>query len=1101
MKCNPIVFHGTKWAVELRRWFEKTEMVFGIGECAKGKKGKKVKFVAATLQGPALTWWNTKIETMELEVVNQIPWTKMKQMMTTEFCPAEEVQRIEHELWNLKVKEYNIIAYTQRGLSENIKGEVTSSKPTNLSEAVRMAHKLMEQKLQTKKARDMEGNKRKWENFQTKTTTPNESNVPAGPLPLCNCCFVCHIGPCMIQCHNYGKVGYKSRNHYPKKNKPQGGNASGRANVFKDADKQGPNVVTDINPDKLDVSYEVELADGKVVSTNSVLRGCTLNLVKHLFEIDLMPIELGTFDIIIGMDWLAERNAVIVYGEKVVRIPCRDKTLIVEGDKGLSRLKVFSNDLLGLPPPRQVEFLIDFVPGAASVARAPYRLAPSEMKELSVQLQELLEKGFIRSSLSSWGAPVLFVKKKNGSFQMCIDYRQLKKLTIKNCYPLPRIDDFFDQLQDSVQFLGYVIDNKGVHVNPAKIEAIKNLAATMTPTELTQKDKKYEWGKEEEEAFQLLKQKLCSAPILASSEGTEDFMVYCDASLKGFVAVLMQREKVIAYASQQLKVHEENYTTYDLELGVVVFALRLWRHYLYRTKCAIFNDHKSLHYILNQKELNMRQRRWIELLSDYDFKIRYHPGKENVVANALSQKERIKLLRVRALVMTVHNNPPNQILDAQKEAMKRKNVKAEKLGRLIEQIFKFYSDRTRCFGKRVWLPRFGGPKDLIMHESHKSNYSIHLESDKMYQDLKQLYWWRNMKADIATYERITMDYVSGLPRTPDGYDSIWVIVDLLTKSAYFLPTKKTDSMEKLTQLYLKEVVCRHGVPISIISDKDSHFTSRFWRSLQKALGTNLDMSTAYHPQTDSQSERTIQTLEDMLRSCVIDFGTSWDQHLPLVEFSYNNSYHVSIKAAPFEALYRQKCRSPICWSEVRDNQLTGPELIRETTKKIVQIKNRFLTAHSRQKSYADRRTKPLEFEVGDMVLLKVSPWKCVIRFGKRKKLSPRYIGPFKILARVGLVAYTLELPKELKGIHSTFHVSSLKNCLADENLIILLDEIQLDDKPHFIKELVKIVDREVKRLKQSRIPIVKFRWNSRRGSEFTWEREDQFRDKYPHLFA
>ncbi|GKE28774.1 putative reverse transcriptase domain-containing protein [Tanacetum coccineum] len=499
----------------------------------------------------------------------------------------------------------------------------------------------------------------------------------------------------------------------------------------------------------------------------------------------------------------------------------------------------------------------------------------------------------------------------------------------------------------------------------------------------------------------------------------------------------------------------------------------------------------------------MRQRRWIELLSDYDCEIRYHPGKANVVADALSRKEREKPLRVRSLMLTDHKDLMQQILNAQVESLKEGNVKKENLGRMQKQIFEICTNGIRYFDKRIWLPLHGGLRDLIMHESYKSKYSIHPGSDKMYQDLKKLYWWPNMKAEIATYvskcltcakvkaehqkpsgllqqpeilewkwEKITMDFVSGLPRTPSGYDSIWVIVDRLTKSAHFLPIKKTDSIEKLTQLYLKE--------IEITTRSDGN-------------------PTGY--EHNGQSERTIQTLEDMLRACVIDFGSSWDRHLPLVEFSYNNSYHASIKAAPFEALYGRKCRSPVCWSEVGDSQLTGPEMVRETTEKIVQIKNRLLTARSRQKSYADVRRKPMEFQVGDMVLLKVSPWKGVIRFGKRGKLSPRYIGPFKIIERIGPVAYKLELPDKLRGIHNTFHVSNLKKCLADENLVIPLEEIQLDDKLHFIEEPVEIMDREVKQLKQSRIPIVKVRWNSRRGPEYTWEREDFFKRNYPHLFS
>ena len=352
-----------------------------------------------------------------------------------------------------------------------------------------------------------------------------------------------------------------------------------------------------------------------------------------------------------------------------------------------------------------------------------------------------------------------------------------------------------------------------------------------------------------------------------------------------------------------------------------------------------------------------------------------------------------------------------------------------------------------------------------------------------------------------------MDFITKLPKTANGCDTIWVIVDRLTKSAHFLPIKETDKTSKLARLYIKEVVSRHGIPISIISDRDSHFTSRFWQTLQRALGTRLDMSTAYHPQTDGQSERTIQTLEDMLRACIVDFGNGWEKHLPLCEFSYNNSYHASIKAAPFEALYGRKCRSPICWAELGDkvpvkknSPVTGPELIHETTEKIVQIQNRLKAARDRQKSYADVRRKPLEFQVGDKVMLKVSPWKGAIRFGKRGKLNPRFIGPFEILERIGPVAYRLRLPQELSRIHDVFHVSNLKKCLSDETQIIPLEELRMDDKLHFVEEPVEIMDRDAKQLKQSRIPIVKVRWNSKRGPEFTWEREVQMKQKYPHFF-
>ncbi|GJY42822.1 putative reverse transcriptase domain-containing protein [Tanacetum coccineum] len=325
------------------------------------------------------------------------------------------------------------------------------------------------------------------------------------------------------------------------------------------------------------------------------------------------------------------------------------------------------------------------------------------------------------------------------------------------------------------------------------------------------------------------------------------------------------------------------------------------------------------------------------------------------------------------------------------------------------------------------------------------------------------------------WDNITMDFVTKFPKSSQGYDTIWVIVYRLTKSAIFVSTRETDPLEKLARMYLKEVVTRHGIPVSIICDRDPRFASNFWRSLQKALGTNLDMSTAYHPQTDGQSERTIQTLEDMLRACAINFGKGWVNHLPLVKFSYNNSYHVIIKATPFKALYVRKCLHAVCWAEWT-MQLTGPDIVQETTEKIIQIKQRMQVARDRQKSYADLKRKPIEFQVGDKVMLKVLPWKGVVHFGKQGKLNPKYVGPFKVLERVGSVAYKLELPKELRRVHNTFHL-------------------------YFVEEPVESMDREVKRLKPSRIPIIKVRWNSRRGPEFTWEREDQFRKKYPHLFT
>ncbi|GJS20420.1 putative reverse transcriptase domain-containing protein [Tanacetum coccineum] len=425
------------------------------------------------------------------------------------------------------------------------------------------------------------------------------------------------------------------------------------------------------------------------------------------------------------------------------------------------------------------------------------------------------------------------------------------------------------------------------------------------------------------------------------------------------------------------------------------------------------------------------------------------------------------------------------ILAAQGEAFNQENVFAERLHGLDQQM-KRKGGGSLYFMDRIWVPLVEGVRTVIMDEAHKSRYSVHPRADKMYYDLRDMYWWPRMKRDIATYvsecltcakvkaehqrpsgllqqpeipewkwESITMDFITKLPRTRNGHDAIWVVVDRLTKSAHFLAIREDYSMEKLARLYTDEIVARLGMHVSIISDRDARFTSRLWQAFQKALGTRLDMSTTYHPQTDGQSERTIQTLEDMLRACVIDFGDSWDVYLPLAKFSYNNS------------------------------SLIGTELVQETTDKVVVIKEKLKAARDRQKSYADNRRKPLEFEVGDRVMLKVSPWKGVVRFGKKGKLASRYVGPFEILERIGPVAYQLRLLEELSGVHDTFHVSNLKKCLADASLHVPLDEIKVDKTLRFVEEPVEIMDHEIKSLKRSKISLVKVRWNSKHGLEFT----------------
>ena len=542
------------------------------------------------------------------------------------------------------------------------------------------------------------------------------------------------------------------------------------------------------------------------------------------------------------------------------------------------------------------------------------------------------------------------------------------------------------------------------------------------------------------------------------------------------------------------------------------------------------------------------------MIKDYDCTIEYHPGKANVVADALSRRPESSLSHMRtgylpplvdlralgvilevedseALLATFHVRPllMDQILAGQSQDPQIIKLKEEiEKGKKAE--FQIRDDVLRR-GNRLCVPDVDGLRQRILQEAHNAPYSVHPGVTKMYQDVKGMYWWNGMKKDVAQYvascltcqqvkfehqrptgllqelplpewkwERITMDFVVGLPKTQKGHDSIWVIVDRLTKSAHFLAVKTTYTVAQYAQMYLDSIVALHGVPVSIVSDRGPQFTSRFWQKLQEALGTKLDFSTAFHPQTDGQSERTIQTLEDMLRMCVMDFGGSWEKYLPLVEFAYNNSYHSTIGMAPYEALYGRKYRSPSCWMEVGDRELEGPELIIETSEKVPIIQERMRTAFSRQKSYADPRRRDVQFGVGDNVFLKISPMKGVMRFGKKGKLTPRYIGPFEILDRVGNVSYRLTLPPNFGHVHPVFHISMLQKYVPHPSHILQTQEIEVDKDLSYEEVPVAIVDRQIRKLRNKEIAMVKVQWRNHEVEECTWESVQSMKDKYPQLF-
>ncbi|XP_077222057.1 uncharacterized protein LOC143855887 [Tasmannia lanceolata] len=671
---------------------------------------------------------------------------------------------------------------------------------------------------------------------------------------------------------------------------------------------------------KLDLELSVKTPGENSLVTSGVYRACSVDIYGRNLLVDLISLPILEFDVILGMDWLTLNHANIDCYRKEARRLLKQgwegylaQVQVVDTSKKKMKLEdvpivqkyvdVFPDDLPGAPPNRELEFSIELVPGANPISKRPYRTAPIELEELKKQLQELLDKGFIRPSVSPWGAPVLFVKKKDGSMRLCIDYRELNNVTIKNKYPLPRIDDLFDQLQGAMYFSKIDL-RSGYHQLKVKKEDVPKTAF------------RTRYGHYE---FIVMPFGLTNAPAVFMDLMNRVFHDYLDK----FVVVFI--DDILVYSKSREK-HEEH-------LKIVLQTLRQKKLYAKFSKC----DREG---------------------------ISVDPAKTKAVEEWQRPTTATKIQSFLGLA-----------------GYYRRFV--ENFARLANPLTKL----TRKGVKFIWTK----------------------ECEESFQTLKK----RLVSAPVLA-----------------------------------LPPGKAN----------------------VVADALSRKTS----------GTLARMLT---------------TQKHLLQE------GNWDQHLPLVEFSYNNSYHSSIESAPYEALYGKKCRTPTCWDEVGERKLLGPELVQETTDKVRMIQQHMRTAQSRQKSYADHRRRDLEFAVGDRVFLKVSPWKGVIRFRKKGKLSPRYIGPYEILERIGPVVYRVALPPALSHVHNVFHVSLLRKYLADPSHVLQTEPMQLEQDLSYEEQLVQILDRKEQILRTKRISLVKILWRSQATEEATWEPEEEMKQKYPHLFT
>nr|ABA98765.1 retrotransposon protein, putative, Ty3-gypsy subclass [Oryza sativa Japonica Group] len=895
------------------------------------------------------------------------------------------------------------------------------------------------------------------------------------------------------------------------------------------------------------------------------------------FLSNLILLESKDLDVILGMEWLTRHKGVIDCasrtitltndkGEKITfRSPASQKSVAslnqaaIEGqtetvEKSPRKLEdipivqeypeVFPEDLTTMPPNREIEFRIDLAPGTAPIYKRPYRMAANELAEVKKQVDEQLQKGYIRPSTSPWGAPVIFVEKKDKTKRMSVDYCALNEVTIKNKYPLPRIDDLFDLLKGAKVFSKIDL-RSGYHQLRIREEDIPKTAFTtrcglfectvmsfgltnapaffmnlMNKVFMEFLDKFvmvfiddiliYSKSEEEhEQHLRLVLEKLKEHQLYAKFSKCDFWLsedkflghvitaqgVAVDPSnvesvtkwtppktvsqirsflgLAGYYRRFIENFSKIARPMTQLLKKDEKFKQKTSKSTVMHLAKGWDRHYLIGNRCEVYTDHKSLKYIFTQPDLNLRQRSWLELIKDYDMGIHYHPGKANVVADALSRKsycnalctegmcgklqqdlEHLNLGIVQHGYVAALEARPTLVDQVRAAQVNDPEIAELKKNMRVGKARDFHEDEhgTIWLGERLCVPDDKELKDLILTEAHQTQYSIHPGSTKMYQDLKEKFWWASMRREIAGFvalcdvcqrvkaehqrpigllqplqipewkwEEIGMDFITGLPRTLSGHDSIWVVVDRLTKVAHFIPMHTTYTGKRLAKLYLSRIMCLHGVPKKIVSDR----------------------------------------------------GT----------------------------LYGRKCRTPLFWDQTGERQLFGTEVLTKAEEKVRTVRERLRIAQSRQKSYADNRQRELTFEVGDYVYLRVTPLRGVHRFQTKGKLAPRFVGPYRILERRGEVAYQLELPSNMVGIHDVFHVSQLKKCLRVPEEQADSEHIDIQEDLTYVEKPVRILETSERRTRNKVIRFCKVQWSHHSQEEATWEREDELKAAHPHLFA